>query len=87
MQEFDLDEIQNYKSTYKRYQMPDRQFSTTRKKLRFALMLIITLIILSIATLQWQTFLQSFATTRAEQVKKFTKIENVPMWKIVQVTE
>ena len=65
----------------------NRQFSTTRKKVRFAIMLIITLAILAILSLQWQTFLQSFATTREEQVRKHVKIENVPMWKIVQVTE
>ena len=81
----DLNEIQDFKTS--EYRIGDRQFSTTRKKVRFAIVLIITLVILAIATLQWQTFLQSFATTRSEQVKKFTKIENVPMWKIVVVTE
>lgn len=81
----DINEIQDGKTAYDR--IGDRQFSTTKKKVKFAIMLVVTLAILAILALQWQTFLESFATNRTAMVKKHQKIENVPMWKIVQVTE
>lgn len=81
----DINEIQDLKSTVDR--IGDRQFATTEKKIKFAIVLVMTLMVGWVLALQYQSYMQSFATTKVEMVRKFYPIPNVPMWKIVMVNE
>lgn len=44
---------------------------------------IIIVAIMFTLSVQVQDYIKSFATTKQEMVKKFTKLDNVPTWRIV----
>lgn len=60
----------------------DRQFKTTRKKVKLLIVLIITILSWSIFATVYQNYIMSFNKSKMQVVKNYQLINNIPQWKI-----
>lgn len=86
----DINEIQDTRSSFDR--VGDRTLRSWKNEFIREPVIVIALILtigwLAVTTANLlNDYMATFSTTKEAMVEKFYPIENVPMWKIVQVTE